>query len=82
MTTLNRRGLAKALEECGFSYRDARTFVTVLINELTHELKTNGKLDLPFGTITLVAPKPQRAYRLGQIVQIYSKNRAHFRKKD
>lgn len=81
MNTLTRAKLVAKLQEDGYSYRTSREIVKVTILELTRELKETGILELPFGTLTLIAPNPTRAYQLNKLVMKNTKPKVHFRKK-
>jgi len=80
--TLTRSGLRAGLQLEGFSYREARQIVGALFDILTDTLKKKGSIELPFGTLTLLQPKPKRQYRLDKIVRTYTKPKVHFRRKD
>lgn len=79
--TITRLTLRKDLQALGFTYREARDIVNVIVKVLSEKLKTEGVLDTPMGTLTLHEPKPRRAYRLGKIVTIYKKKKVHFKSK-
>jgi nucleoid DNA-binding protein len=80
--SLTRASLRKALQEKGFTYREAREIVKTVINSLTIALKTGRTIDTPLGKMTRVEPKPKRAYRFGKIVKTHTKPKVHFRRKD
>jgi nucleoid DNA-binding protein len=78
---MDRRDLRDALQDAGFTYRDARRIVSAIIDAMKTQLK-RGTLDLPFGTITLERRVAIRAIRFGRISRIYRRPKATFRKKD
>ena len=80
--TLTRGGLRAGLQLEGFSYREARQIVGAIFEALTDALKKNGSIELPFGTLTLHQPKPDRKFRFGRIVRTGQKAKVHFRRKD
>lgn len=79
--TVTRSYLRALLQEEGFSYREARSIVSAILEALTEALKKDGEIDLPFGTMTLRQPAPKRAYQLGRIVRTYTKPKVHFKRK-
>lgn len=79
--TLTRNDLRRDLQAVGFTYREARKLVDVVIKTMKDKLKVEGVLDTPFGTMTTKQPNPMRAYRLGQIVTINKKVRVNFKSK-
>lgn len=84
---LTRAGLRKALQDIGFSYRDSRKLVKSILNALTTELKTKGKLQLPFGELTIkTSPPPKRRYRFGKLTTIFKRQKRvrykHMKDKD
>lgn len=78
--TITRAFLRRTLQDKGFTYREARSLVTVIIDALTKEVK-KGAISTPFGTLTMIKPEPGRAYRLGKIVRTGRKPKVHFRSK-
>lgn len=80
--TVTRSSLRSSLQAEGFSYREARLIVNTIFEILSEAIRKGEELDLPFGTLTPRTPTPKRAYQLGKIVQIYTKRKVHFKRKD
>lgn len=69
---MDRRDLRNALQDAGFTYRDARKIVSIIVEVMAKELKEKHELHLPFGTVSLRLPRPKRRISLGRIA-IYGK---------
>jgi nucleoid DNA-binding protein len=82
MKTITRTDLRKALQQKGFTYRESRIIVTIIIDSIKDKLKKGEQIDLPIGRMTPVSPEPKRAYQLGKMVKTYTKKKIHFRRKD
>lgn len=80
--TVTRQHLQRDLQKAGFSYRESRLLVKVLFEVLTEQLKKTGKLELPFGDMTVKKPVPKRQYRLNKLVVTYKKIKVHFRSRN
>lgn len=78
--TLTRNNLRSELQSVGFTYREARDLVGVILDVLIEALKSGQIVETSFGTLTPTSPNPKRAYRLGKIVTINKHPKVHFRK--
>jgi nucleoid DNA-binding protein len=77
---MTRADLRRALQEKGFTYREADKILSAMIASWVDALRNGQKLELPIGDITLVRVRPYRDYKLGKIVT-YRRPRFIFKEK-